>query len=113
MADVSLAVQDVSDAGVVPTFTGGLSISDTYLVNNNGRVVLYVKNGGAGSINVTIQTPITVGSLTVEERIVAVVNASEKIIGPFPVNVYNTPGTHTLKFTLSGVTTVTVAALRI
>lgn len=79
---------------------------------NDGRTYLHVKNGGGGSINVTIDTPGSVDGLAVGNLVVAVPAAGEKIIGPFPTNIYNqTDGKVYVDW--SGVTSVTAAAVRL
>lgn len=113
MARTALTTQQALPTGIVPSFTA--ANADGHILDGDGDVLLYVKNGGASPINVTIQTPGTVGGLAVTEQIVAVANAAEKIIGRFPPAVYTRdpgladPGKVYVDF--SAVTSVTVAAI--
>lgn len=52
----ALATQSLVDAGTAPT-TGALTASDTATVGNGHNTFLYVDNGSAGSVNVTIVVP--------------------------------------------------------
>lgn len=115
MAFTKLNAQTISRAGIVPSFTaapaGGNAID-----NSSGRVFLYVKNGGASPITVTIGSAKTIDGRTLAAPTVTIANAAEKIIGPFPKALYNevendTGLTEAVKIAYSAVTSVTVAAL--
>jgi hypothetical protein len=111
MAETRLTPQDLSDQGITPSYTTSLSDSDTYLVNNDGKVFLHFKKTGAGDCDVTIQTPATVHGLAVAERTVTVpATTGDKMIGPFPPSVFNDG--QDVKFTLSEVTDLSVAVIR-
>lgn len=113
MADVDLTVQDVSRSGVAPSYTSPLGIANTYHVPNNGRMVLHFKKTGAGACTVTITTPGTVDGLAVADRTVVVPELTgDVMIGPFPPATYN-DADHEIRFTVSEVTGLSVAALRI
>src|SRR3990172_3796021 len=108
MADVRLTPQQGLDSGITVARTGSLSVSNTYLVRNNGKCLLLFEKTGAGNCIVTVQTPATVGSLAVAERTVTVVATTGDVAaGPFPVGVYN-DGSDDLKFTLDEITGLTV-----
>lgn len=114
MADVRLNPQQVDEDGLTATYTGSLSVTDTYLVNNDGRTIMHFKKSGVGACVVTIDTPGTVRGLAVADRTVNVpATTGDVFCGPFPPNVYNQPATHDLKFTLSDIAGLTVAALRV
>lgn len=96
--------------GATLTPTAAAGGGDT-MVGGQG-VFLYVNNGGGSPINVTLATPETVdGDLQVDNRVVAVTNGTVQII-PVPAR-YNNPTTGLTAITYSGVTTVTVAAVRV
>jgi hypothetical protein len=78
---------------------------------NDGRMFLLVKNGGVAPINVTITTPTTVDGNAVADLVVVVTNAEQRMIGPFPPNLYNTDGYVYVDY--SSGTTVTAAVLRL
>lgn len=79
---------------------------------NDGKVALYVDNGGANSINVTFATEVTVDGLTLPDRVVAVANGVAKLIGPFPTTTYN-DANGLVQVTYSEVTSVTVAPIKV
>lgn len=111
MADVVLAAEKVSAAGRAPTRNGALSVSDTYLVRNNGRTLLLFEKTGAGACAVTVQTPIRQGGLDVAERVINVpATTGDVAAGPFPPSLYN-DGQGDLRFTLSEITGLTVAVV--
>lgn len=107
----ALTIQTTSQAGITPTYAAAAAGGDT--VVNNGRVVLHVKNGYTSPQTVTIasKAQATVG-LARADRSVAVPNASERIIGPFEVQIWNND-TGQIELTYSGVTSLTIAAIQI
>jgi len=107
MPKPALTTQQIAVAGIIPTYAAANAAGQS--VGNRGRTVVHVKNASAGSINVTFITPVTVGNRAVTDDVVAIGAASEKLIGPFDENAYNTPD-GLLEFDFSAVTSVTVAA---
>lgn len=104
-----------------PTVTGPLLGAVAAAVGgdafqNTGREVLYVKNGGVGSINVTVDSPGTcslgVTAHANHDAVVAVAAGAERVIGPFPTRRFNDSNGNA-QITYSGVTSVTVAVLRV
>ena len=111
MAEVRLTPQRLLPSGITPTYTGSLLTANTYQIRNNGNVLLHFKKSGAGDCTVTIQTPKTIGGLAVSEQTVTVpATTGDKMIGPFPPNIYN-DGNHDLNVTLSEITGLTVAVV--
>lgn len=110
MARTDLAVQPVVVSGLAAVYTA--ANVDGHSIDNKPGMVLHVKNGSGVSINVTCQTPATVGSLAVAEDIVAVAAGAEKFIGPFDPGLFNQAGGD-VYVDFSAVTTVTVAALQV
>lgn len=106
------------DTNVVPLT--GLRIDDLLEPATSGGddcatgagVLLVVNNGSGGSITVTLATPETVdGDLTVQDRAVAVAAGAEAVI---PVtDRYRNPSTGRCAITYSGVTSLTVAVIRV
>jgi hypothetical protein len=120
MSTVSLAVQTITRAGIAPTYTADgasplLNVADTFQFNNTGREILHFKKAGATNCNVTIVTPGTVDGLAIAERTKVVpATTGDVMMGPFPPDIYNTPGTATFAgFTVDNITGLTVAILRI
>ncbi|MFI5561506.1 hypothetical protein ACIA2T_19685 [Amycolatopsis japonica] len=54
-------------------------------------MALYVANGSASPITVTVQTPLTVDGLNVEDLTVTVPASGFRLIGPFPVGTFGQP----------------------
>lgn len=106
----TLTVQTVDRAGLVgdPTVAaaGG---GDNWA--NTGAEIFVVKNGGGGSINVTLDIQSTVDGQAVTDRVVAVAAGVTKFMGPFPTANYN-DGNGRMNVTYSGVTTVTVMVIK-
>ena len=112
MADVTKAPEDVVRGGLAAAYNSGLSTSDTYVIENNGRVILHFKKTGAGACTVTITTPGTVDGLAVADRTVNVpATTGDVFMGPFPREDYNTAGN--LRITCSEITGLSFAVLRI
>lgn len=91
MARTEVTVQDVSLAGVTPTYTA--AIVDGHMFKNDGNVAIEVKNTTASPVNVTIQTPAKVGGIDLAEVVVAIpATSGDKIIGPFDPSLFNQSG---------------------
>jgi hypothetical protein len=119
MANVTLAVQAATRSGITPSYTAAgasplLNVTDTFKFNNTGKEILHFKKTGANICTVTIQTPGTVDGLAVAERTVSVpATTGDVMIGPFPVEQYNDTPTTLAGFTLSEVTGLSVAIVRV
>jgi len=110
MATVRLTVEQMSRSGLVATYNGALSLANTYVVSNSGKVFLHFKNAGGTPSNVTISTPRTVDGLAVADVVVAIpATTGDKFIGPFQPSIFNSDGD--LSFTLDFITSVTVAVV--
>lgn len=126
MATVTLAVQDITRAGVTTTYTTAgssplLNTSDTFTFTNTGKEYIIFQKTGSGACTVTIDTPGTVDGLAVAQRAVtvaagsgdAIATTSLVICGPFPPSNYNTPGTSMLSgFTVSEATGLNCRVVR-
>lgn len=88
MARTVLAVQSVTRSGLNATYTAA-TVDGHAFDNTTEKVFLHVKNQNAGTIVVTIQTPITVDGLAVPDRTVSIPTASERFIGIFPKEFYS------------------------
>ncbi len=112
-----MAALTVEDTGVganslTPTFVAAAGGGDTFV--NDGRIMLYVKNGDASPITVTITTPTTLrGGIAVEDPPTTVPATSEEIIGPFDPTLFNATGGTGVAVAYSAVTSVTVAVIRL
>lgn len=108
-----LATQSITSAGLTPTTTaasvGGDTVAPVSL--SDDRTILYVNNGSASAITVTIADPgkTPAGNAGTAPAIsVAATTAMYIPIAPGSIN----PATGLVSITYSAVATVTVAALR-
>lgn len=112
----AITVQSVDPSGLTPSFSA-VNSADTLAVDSSERHFLYVKNGGGGSINVTItaqQTSVNVsgvGDLAISDEVVAVGAGADAIIGPFTQAFINASGS--VEIAYSGTTSVTAAGLKL
>lgn len=105
-----LTVQDVTAAGITPSYTAADVDGDLFA--NNGRVMLHIKNGGTASITVTIVSAKTCNFGFQHDVPVTIDDGSEKMIGPFTPERFNDGG-GMVQVNYSAVASVTVAALEI
>lgn len=108
MPRTALAVQQIVRSGLTPNYTA--ANVDGHSIPNGGTEFIHVKTGASG-VTVTIQTPNTVDGLAITDRQIVIGTSSERMIGPFPRNVYN-QGAEEVYIDFSQVTTVTIAAIR-
>lgn len=103
-------VQTIDKDGLNPTYAA-VSSSDTFNNPTDQRRLLHVKNGGGGSINVTIvaqDTSINVpgaGVQTISNIVTAVPAGEDRMFGPFPEAYVDSAGDVTVQY--SGTTSVT------
>lgn len=109
MTRTSLSYQQIVRTGLEETYAA-VDASNGNQFQNDGRMFLLVKNGGGAPITVTITTPTTVDGLAVADQTVTVTNGEQRMIGPFPPNLYNTDGYVYVDY--SSGTSVTAAVLR-
>lgn len=105
----NIVVQQISKSGIAPSFVAAAAGGDTPA--NDGQTLVHVKNGGASSVNVTINSVEKCNHGFDHDVIVAVPAGSERIIGPFEPKRFNNENGR-LNITYSAVTSVTVAAFR-
>jgi hypothetical protein len=84
---VSLARQQLSDTGL----TAAYSPADIngHAVENNGKVILHVKNDSDVDVNITIRSGYAVNGLKLADRIVTVAAHTAVFIGPLDTGIYN------------------------
>lgn len=107
----ALAIQTPSLAGAVITAAAAAGGGDT--IEGTGDIVAIVTNGGVGSINVIITSTATVDGLGVDDGGGALAAGATKHYGPFKPGTFNNPTTGLVAITYSGVTSVTVSAMRV
>ncbi|MFD4196621.1 hypothetical protein [Amycolatopsis thermoflava] len=88
MARTSVTTQPIVQTGLTPVMTEPTADGD---VIDTGRVALMVTNGSGSSINVTVESPVTVDGLAVAELVVAVPAGATKFIGPFRQSTFGRP----------------------
>lgn len=87
MARVSLARQQLSDAGLVVAYSA--AAKEGHAVENDGRVLLHIKNEADTEAKITIKTGYRVNGLKLEDRVVKMPPRSEVLVGPLNTLVYN------------------------
>lgn len=114
-----LTINTHAFAGLDPTFAAASAGGDAFVNPNDERTYIRVKNGGASPITVTVspvtpnsvkQAGATPGPVSLPNYSVAVPASGDISIGPFPA-AYNDAGGN-VNVSYSGVTSVTVAAIR-
>lgn len=111
MAALTTRVVTRTGNGVLLGAAAASGGGDTF--TNDGNTFLYVKNGSGGSITVTVAIPYTVDNVAVSTGKALVVAAGEeRLFGPFPTGIYTDPNTGNVSLTYSGVTSLTVAAVK-
>lgn len=85
--------------------------SNSYLVKNNGRMLLHFKKTGAGNCDLIIITPQTVDGLAVADRTITIPATTGDVFVALPP-LYNNSN-QDIEFTLSEVTGLTGAILQI
>jgi hypothetical protein len=112
MAASELTVTPLVRTGVALLATDVAANVDGNFFDNTGKEMLAVRNASGGSINVTIQTSITVDSQTVADLVVACADAETTLIGPFPVGFYN-DAEDEVNITYSAATNIHVAVIKL
>lgn len=114
-----LTVNDIVAAGLVVTAGAAAAAGgDSFLNDSNAKTFLWVKNASGGAITVTptIQSAnVTVpgfGVMTKASAAVSVAAGANVLMGPYPPAVFN-DASGLVQFTYSGVTTLTVIAVRV
>ncbi len=106
-----LATQQIGFAGTATTLTAAAGGGDT--VSPDDRTFLWVKNASGGAITVTVVIPGTyIGQNLPDVAVSVPATTGERFIGPLTRQIAD-PTTGVVNITYSGVTSLTVAAVRI
>ena len=106
----TLSVQTIVLGGTAPSYAAAGAGGDEFV--NSGREFLHIKNGGVGSIDVTINSQRPCDQGYDHDVVVAVGAGAEKMIGPFPKSRFD-DANGKVQITYSGVSSVTVAVLQV
>lgn len=110
----TLTVQDLKRTGLALATVAAAGGGDKFLPSKD--TFLYVNNGGAGAITVTVATPNEVPGLPdvgQTDVSVSVPAGAARYIGPFPYEFFSNSADGLADITYSGVATVTVAAVKL
>ena len=88
----SLARQQLTDKGLKAVYSR--ATREGHSVENDGKLLLHLKNTGKETVTVTIKTAYVRAGLKLSDRVVEVEAGKEAFIGPFPPDVYNQPDGH-------------------
>lgn len=106
----TLTVQQIARAGITPTYAACAGGGDAF--PNDGRTFIQLKNTNAANRTVTVATQVTVdGKAVADDAIVIPLTSGDKMIGPFPPDIYN-DANGLVQLTYDAVTNLTVAAVR-
>lgn len=107
------AVEAIAEDGTNATYNAANGGGDSFV--NDGKTVLHIKNGSAGPLTVTVPAVASTteksgfGTLSKADAAIAVPAGEERFLGKFPVQAFGALAS----ITYSGVTSLTVAVLRI
>lgn len=106
----ALTVQTVTrtGTGLNPTYSAASGGGDT--VRTGKTTFLHVKNGGGSSVTVTVATPGTAYGLAIADLAIAIPAGEERMFGPIDDAFRGANGSASI--TYSGVTSLTIAAIR-
>lgn len=114
MGQVRKTPEDIVRSGLAATYISDFVVvaTSSFIVRNNGKVILHMKKSAAVNCNLIIITPNTVDGLAVGDRTVVIpATTGDKFIGPFPPSIYN-DANGDMEFTFSDVDGITGAILQ-
>jgi len=109
-----LAVQNSVVTGLEETYSAANADGHS-IANEAGDVILRVKNGSGADITLTFATPAKIAGLDIENPTCVVTLGEERTCGPFRTDVFNqvSGSLRGVFVTFSGVSSLTVAAIRV
>jgi hypothetical protein len=112
MAALTVENTGLGGNSLTPTFVAADVGGDTFV--NDGRSMIYIKNGDASPITVTITTPLSLrGGIAVDDPETTVPATDEEVIGPFDPTLFNASDGSGVEVNYSAVASVTVAVIRL
>lgn len=111
-----IAPQLLTLAGTTPTYAAASGGGDTF--TNDGRTYAHLKNASGSAITVTFDavpsySDNALGDLALADTAVVVPANAEKVVGFFPPARFNNTATGKVAVTYSGVTSLTVAVVKV
>lgn len=108
-----LSSQAIVRAGLTASFASATGGGDTFLADSD--TMLRVKNASGSAITVTVVTPRTdlAGNAVADTTFSVPATTGDVLAGPFPAEIYNDPTAGVASITYSGVTSLTIAALKV
>lgn len=112
MARVALTVQQIVRTGLEATHAAAQTDGNSF--NNTGKEFIWIKNGATDSV-IDVDTPRGPDGQAVVDRTITVTATEERLIGPFPPEIYNQRGSlgDVVHFNYDSVANVTVAIVRL
>jgi hypothetical protein len=111
----TLSTQSVTVTGLTPSYSSADAGGDK--VRPGERVFIHVKNGGGGSVTVTVDDVLSTapaGAASFDPDLEVVIEPSgERMIGPIVEDRFRNSSDSLASITYSGVSSVTIAALRV
>ncbi len=107
----TLTVQQTDLDGTVPSYVAAIGGGDEFL--NDGRTMLHLKNGSGSPITVTVNSLVACNQGSDHDSITSVGAGAEAMIGPFNETRFNDSSTGRAAITYSGVTSLTIAAIKV
>jgi len=113
MARVSLARQQLTDTGLLAAYSA--AVAEGHSVENNGKVILHVRNDSQAEVTVTVRAGYVRQGLKLADRLVTVAAGTAVFVGPLDTTTYNQTdgGAGQVYVDYSAVDGVTVAVLLI
>jgi hypothetical protein len=106
-----LGTQTIVPAGLAPAYSAASGGGDKLAPGND--TFLHVKNASGAPITVTIDSVVPSNYGTDADLVVAVpATTGDKMIGPLPASRFANPADGLVNVTYSGVTSLTVAAIK-
>jgi hypothetical protein len=112
-----LTVQQITKAGLAPTYAAAAGGGDTFAVGQGQAVFLHVKNASGSPITVTVddpnsQPPESAATFNPDLSVSVPATTGDRMIGPINAERFVNPSTGLVSVTYSGVTSLTVGVFK-
>lgn len=109
MATLTVYQSDLD--GMAPTYVAANAGGDEF--PNDGRTMLHVKNGSAGTIVVTVNSRVACNQGYDHDSVTSIGAGLEAMVGPFDITRFNDTSTSRAAITYDAVTSLTIAAIKV